>query len=83
MPLWGRAPRARLNELNELNDFYELKKLRRKRISVTRSDTPLRGAADWLRPFWGRSRILCASHKTAARFGVAQLVRGSSAPVAQ
>ena len=27
--------------------------------------------------------ILCASHKTAARFRVAQMARGSSAPVAQ
>ena len=45
MPLWGRAPRARLNELNELSEF---RKLRKKRISVTRSDTPLRGAADFM-----------------------------------
>ena len=30
-----------------------------------------------------RTRILCASHKTAARFWVAQMARGSSAPVAQ
>ena len=44
MPLWGRAPRARLNELNE---FSEFRKLRRKRVSVPRSDTPLRGAADF------------------------------------
>ena len=44
MPLWGRAPRARLNKLNKF--IIELRKLRRKRITVTRSDTLLRGAAD-------------------------------------
>ena len=46
MPLWGRAPRARFNEFNEVNEF---RNLRKKRIDVRRSDTPLRGAADYAR----------------------------------
>ena len=45
MPLWGRAPRARFNEFIVFSEFQNLRK---KRISVPRSDTPLRGAADFM-----------------------------------